>query len=205
MLDTLDNRDELKALKANFVLDGEVCYMVNGRPDFQKLQNNFSRQDKLHFYAFDLLWLNGHDLKDLPLIKRKELLKELLANTGLHIHYLEHIEKEGERFFQEIEEKDMEGIIAKRKTSNYHPGWRSSEWLKIKTIQRQEMVICGYIDSEKNDREFKSLLCSVQNAGRAQEQRLFSKEHGRTCTQWEIITCGGICVTKFPHLFLLPD
>ncbi len=135
--------------------------MVNGRPDFQKLQNNYSRQDKLHYYVFDLLWLNGHDLKNLPLIKRKELLKELLSNPGQHIHYLEHIEKEGEKFFKEVEEKEMEGIIAKKKDSNYHPAWRSSEWLKMKTVQRQEMVICGYTQSGKSGREFKSILCAA--------------------------------------------
>ncbi|MFW5819806.1 MAG: DNA ligase D [Bacteroidota bacterium] len=154
-------RDELKELKANFVLDGEVCYMVNGRPDFQKLQNNYSQKDKVHYYAFDLLWVNGHDLKKLPLIKRKELLKELLSNSGPHVHYLDHIEKEGKKFFREIEEKNLEGIIAKRKDSTYHPSWRSNEWLKIKTLYRQEMVICGYTESEKDDREFKSILCAV--------------------------------------------
>ena len=156
-------RDELRNLNANFITDGEVCYMVNGRPDFQKLQNNYSRKDKLHYYAFDLLWLNGHDLKNLPLIKRKELLKELLSDPGSHIHYLDHIEKEGENFFREVEEKELEGIIAKRKDSKYHPAWRSDEWLKIKTVHRQEMVICGYIESDKSDREFKSILCAVSS------------------------------------------
>ncbi len=152
---------ELKNLKADFVVDGEICYMVNDRPDFQKLQNDNSRQDQLHYYVFDILWLNGHDLKDLPLIKRKELLETLLAKPGKHIHYLEHIDHEGEKFFNKIREKNMEGIIAKNKASTYHPGWRSAEWLKIKNVQRQEMIICGFIASGKNDREFRSLLCGV--------------------------------------------
>ncbi len=159
-------REELQQLKANFIIDGEVSYWVDGKADFQKLQDNYSRQENLHYFAFDILWLNGHDLSSLPLIKRKELLKTLLTDAGTHIHYLEHIEKEGEKFFHEIEDQELEGIIAKRKDSHYHPGWRSGEWLKIKTTQRQEMVICGYVKSGKSDREFRSLLCAVSSHGK---------------------------------------
>jgi bifunctional non-homologous end joining protein LigD len=69
--------------------------------------------------------------------------------------------KEGEKFFAEVEKKQLEGIIAKRESSKYHPGNRSDDWLKIKTGYRQEMIICGYMPSDKKSRAFSSLLCCV--------------------------------------------
>ncbi|MEL7587928.1 MAG: DNA ligase D [Prolixibacteraceae bacterium] len=154
--------DELSGLNARFLIDGEVCYLNNNqRSDFQKLQHNDDKQDNLHYYVFDLLWLNGHDLKDLHLTERKKLLKVLLTNPPAHVHYLEHGEKDGEAYFREAEKKGLEGIIAKKANSRYYPGERTREWLKVKTGQRQEMVICGYVISDKAGRAFKSLLCAV--------------------------------------------
>jgi bifunctional non-homologous end joining protein LigD len=154
--------DEVSQLNARFVLDGEVCYMdKNKNADFQKLQNNEHEQDKLHYYVFDLLWLNGHDLKHLPLTERKQLLKILLKNPPEHVHYMDHVEKEGETLFEEVDKKGLEGIIAKRAESIYTPGERSKDWLKIKTGHRQEMIICGYMPSDKSGRNFRSLLCAV--------------------------------------------
>ncbi|MGD9555870.1 MAG: DNA ligase D [Mangrovibacterium sp.] len=154
--------DEVASINARFLIDGEVCYIDSGqKADFQKLQHNQDEQEKLHYYVFDILWLNGHDLKSLPLLERKKLLQVLLAHPPPHIHYLEHREKEGEAFFHEIEEKGLEGIIAKKADGRYNPGERTKEWLKVKTGLRQEMVICGYTTSDKAGRAFKSLLCAV--------------------------------------------
>ena len=154
--------EEVSTLNASFVMDGEVCYIgKDEKADFQKLQHNEHEQEKLHYYVFDLLWLNGHDLKPLPLVERKKLLKVLLGNSPEHIHFLDHIEKEGEAFFKKIEKKGLEGIISKRADSLYHPGDRSKDWLKIKTGHRQEMIICGYMPSEKEGRPFRSLLCAI--------------------------------------------
>ncbi|MFP4061126.1 MAG: DNA ligase D [Bacteroidales bacterium] len=158
---------ELSEINARFIIDGELCYVDDsGRTDFQKLQDISHEQEKLHYYVFDLLWLNGHDLKDLPLLERKKLLKVLLKKAPPHVHYPEHIEKEGEKFFHEVEKKDLEGIIAKRADGKYHPGARSDGWLKIKTAYRQEMIICGYIESDKKSRLFSSLLCAVHEKGK---------------------------------------
>ncbi len=154
--------EELSGINASFVADGEVCYMENAETmNFQKLQNKENEQDKLHYYIFDLLWLNGHDLTSFPQTERKKLLETMLKNAPEHIHYVNHIEKEGEAFYNEVEKKQIEGIIAKRATAKYHPGNRSDDWLKIKTGYRQEMIICGYTPSDKQSRAFSSLLCCV--------------------------------------------
>jgi bifunctional non-homologous end joining protein LigD len=152
---------ELKQIKAEFVADGELCYMKNDRPDFQKLQNDTSDHDNIHYYVFDLLWLNGHDLRDVPLLKRKAVLAQLLSDSPEHIHYLDHIKEKGEVFFDKIQKENLEGILAKKYNSSYYSNYRSGEWLKIKTSLRQEMVIVGYAKSDKTDREFRSLLCAV--------------------------------------------
>ena len=83
------------------------------------------------FYALDLLWLDGTDLKDMPLIERKNRLSELVRSSGCNwLLYAQHIEEYGRHFFQEISARDLEGIVAKRKLSVYKPGGNS--WLKIK-------------------------------------------------------------------------
>jgi len=117
--------------------------------------------DRLNYFIFDLLWLNGHDLTALPLIERKRLLGVLLTDPPPNIHYLEHDEGEAEAFFRQMQTKHTEGMITKRKNSVYSAGTRSRDWLKIKTGHRQEMVICGYMPSDKEQRGFKSLLCGV--------------------------------------------
>ena len=160
--------DELSAIKASFVIDGEVCYMEGPeKANFQKLKHQVKaqEQDRVHYHVFDILWLNGHDLKELPLRDRKKLLAVLLRSPFRQVHYLEHIESKGEAFYAEAEKKQLEGIIAKRAAGKYYPGYRSDEWLKIKTGHRQEMVICGYMPSGKESRAFRSLLCAVNQGG----------------------------------------
>ena len=159
---------ELSEINAAYVIDGEVCYMENAdKSNFQKLKHSLrtSEQDRVHFYVFDILWLNGHDLKDLPLTERKKLLAALLTTVSRQAHYLEHIENYGEKFYAEVENQQLEGIIAKRSDGKYYPGSRSDGWLKIKTGHRQEMIICGYMPSGKESREFSSLLCAVHQDG----------------------------------------
>lgn len=156
----------LNNFRADFVIDGEVCYMDNNdRPDFQKLQHDYDNQKALHYYVFDLLWLNNYSLNEVPLILRKSLLKELLKAPPENIHYLTHVETQGIALFEEVKKKQLEGIIAKRKQSIYYPGTRSKDWLKIKTSLRQEMLICGYLPSDKAGMLFSSLLCAQYDEG----------------------------------------
>jgi len=111
------------------ILDGEVvCLDQNG---MSRLNALLERRKAPVFYAFDLLWFDGADLKDLPLIERKNRLSELVQSSGCNrLLYAQHIEEYGRHFFKEICERDLEGIVAKRKMSVYKPGGYG--WLKIK-------------------------------------------------------------------------
>src|SRR5215475_15865636 len=111
------------------VLDGEIiCLDQNGVSQFNAL---LERSKEPVFYAFDLLWLDGTDLKDMPLIERKNRLSELVQSSKCNrLLYAQHIEEYGWHFFKEICLRDLEGIVAKRRMSVYKPG--GNGWLKIK-------------------------------------------------------------------------
>lgn len=111
------------------ILDGEViCLDPRGVSRFNALLN---RKGQPIFYAFDLLWLDGKDLRQSPLLDRKDRLCALLQSANCaQIIYAQHIETEGKRFFKEICAMDLEGIVAKRKLGIYKDNGNS--WLKIK-------------------------------------------------------------------------
>jgi bifunctional non-homologous end joining protein LigD len=113
----------------NAILDGEIiCIDRNGVSQFNQL---FSRQGTPVLYAFDLLWLNDEDLRNVPLIERKERLRELIErNKPERIIYAQHVEREGKLLFEEVCNNDLEGIVAKRKHGIYKSN--SIGWLKIK-------------------------------------------------------------------------
>jgi bifunctional non-homologous end joining protein LigD len=113
----------------NAILDGEVvCFDSNGVSQFNELM---SRKGEPVFYAFDLLWLNGDDLRSLPLIERKRRLHELVRTSRSHaIIYAQHIEDQGIGLFEEICSRDLEGIVAKRRLGIYKNNGLG--WKKIK-------------------------------------------------------------------------
>ena len=113
------------------VLDGEIaCVDENGRPVFRDL---LFRRRQCVFIAFDLLYLNGKDLRTLPLIERKAMLKKLLRRKRSRILYLDHVERDGRLLFEQIVKMDLEGIVAKRTDSQYRTTDRPSPyWIKIK-------------------------------------------------------------------------
>jgi bifunctional non-homologous end joining protein LigD len=132
----------------NAVLDGEmVSLQADGRSDFQSLQNALSESHsgKLVYYVFDLLFLDGQDLRPWPLVERKAALATLLAKAEgqRQIRLSDHVIGGGTRFFEQAAKMHLEGIISKRANAPHHPG-RSKDWLKIKCIARQEFVIGGY-------------------------------------------------------------
>ena len=113
----------------NAILDGEVvCLDSNGVSQFNELM---SRKGKPIFYVFDLLWLDGEDLRPLPLIERKQRLYKLIQCSRSHaIIYAQHVENQGIGFFEEICARDLEGIVAKRKLAAYKSNGLG--WKKIK-------------------------------------------------------------------------
>lgn len=152
--------EALKTIKADqFVVDGEIVALDSeGKPSFHKLQDYDPHKSELRFYVFDLLYLNGHDTRGLPLIERKALLKSLLPKRSSHIQYCDHVENDGLAFFQEAIKQGLEGIIAKDGQSVYASGKRSPSWLKIKNLKQQEAIICGYTAPRGSRSGFGSLI-----------------------------------------------
>ncbi len=143
--------ENLKQIDAsNFILDGEVvCFDESGRSDFGLLQHNLKSKSKnLYYCVFDLLALNGQDLRQEPLIERKEKLEKLLSKTATQIIYADHTTN-GAKTLAFARAHNLEGIIAKQRNAKYK-GKRCEDWLKIKCYGRQEFVIIGYTTTIKN-------------------------------------------------------
>ena len=149
-------------------LDGEVVAVLpDGRISFQGLQNAFdARSDSnLLYYVFDLLYLNGYDLRDVSLLERKRLLSNLLNNrpSSSLIQYSDHISGKGDAAFAEACRSGMEGLIAKRADATYRSG-RNRNWVKVKCGHRQEFVIGGFTDPSGSRSAFGALLLGVYDA-----------------------------------------
>jgi bifunctional non-homologous end joining protein LigD len=130
------------------VLDGEVVVLdADGQSSFAKLQAAFDEgaSHPMTYFVFDLLHLNGHNLRHEPLAERKQILAQMLDTLPEHevIRYGQHIETEGKPIFDEACRLGAEGIVSKRSDSAYTSG-RSKSWIKIKCIRRQEFVIGGF-------------------------------------------------------------
>jgi bifunctional non-homologous end joining protein LigD len=145
--------------KQKMILDGEiVAYDENGRPNFQLLQQIGDNPDlALVYQVFDLLWLNGHSTEELPLIQRKELLKDALIETDV-IKYCDHIPEKGVEFFNQMKKMKLEGMIAKKSDSFYIENHRSSDWLKIKFTNTEEAIICGFTEPRGAREGFGALI-----------------------------------------------
>lgn len=152
----------LQNLKLHAVLDGEIVVLKDtGIASFGSLQNWRSEADgELFYYVFDLLWLNGYDLMQLPLKKRRELLKQIIPSEGL-IRLSEIVESSAKEFLHAAKQMGLEGMIAKHANSLYFPGERVQDWLKIKVQKRQEVVIGGYTKNDHSPKLFSALLVGV--------------------------------------------
>ncbi len=154
--------DALRRLRVpEAVIDGEVVAMdAKGRSSFQLLQNQSGGD--LRFYAFDLLWLDGHDLRSKPLEARRELLESLLSGVKPPVQLAERIDLPLDRALKEAQRRGWEGLIGKRKGSTY-VGSRSGHWLKLKVVAGQEVVILGFlpIKNERSAKEIGALLVGV--------------------------------------------
>jgi len=135
------------------VIDGEIVVLDEmGVARFSALQEALSERasERLVFYAFDLMHLDGWDLRDVPLVKRKEALSQLLAgkvSAQSAIQYSDHIVGSGQQFFEQAAEMGLEGIVSKQAASTYRSE-RSRAWIKVKAPQAGDFVICGYTVSE---------------------------------------------------------
>jgi bifunctional non-homologous end joining protein LigD len=147
----------------NAVIDGEICVLnKKGVAHFGSLQNWRSEADgDLVYYVFDILWLDGRDLKTLPLTERRKILKDIMPADNDTIRYSEAFETSATEFLDAAGKMGMEGIMAKKADSTYIPGDRNKSWLKIKTHKRHEVVIGGFTNNEDSPKLFSSLLVGV--------------------------------------------
>jgi bifunctional non-homologous end joining protein LigD len=166
----LDWTDKFKAVAKeggalpDALIDGEIVALDDdGNPHFSNLQAAISdgKTENLIFFAFDLLFAGGTDLRRLPLAERKARLKALLDKRGKgkakNIRYVEHFEAEGEAVMQSARELSLEGIVSKKLSAPYHSG-RSDNWTKTKARDGQEVVIGGW---KTTNGKFRSLMAGV--------------------------------------------
>jgi bifunctional non-homologous end joining protein LigD len=160
---------ELQKLNLHAVLDGEVVVLdEEGHADFNKLQLYLENQSpNLVYYVFDILSINGDGITGLPLLDRKEVLREILPQNDI-IRYSDHVVADGEGFFKVIEDANMEGIMAKKATSKYLPGVRTNDWLKIKHQKSEDVFIAGYTEPQGQRQYFGALI--------------LAKKKGKQCT-----------------------
>ncbi len=162
----------LRGLAAErFVIDGEiVAYDESGRPSFGRLQKRMLLTRPRDIAAvmarvpvravfFDCLAAEGHDLRKLGLLDRKEILSRIVPPAGL-VQAADHVPEHGEAFFEAANEMGLEGVIGKRADSRY-TGRRSADWVKFKCQRRQEFVIGGYTDPRGGGRHFGALHVGV--------------------------------------------
>lgn len=152
----------LEDLGHDAVLDGEIVALDReGKSQFQLLQN-YQRTGAGHlaYCVFDVLYLDGRDMRGLPLRERKKKLARLIKD-GAVLRLSDHVEEDGIAFFKALTERGLEGMIAKNAASLYREGERSLDWLKIKARRQQEVVIGGYTDPRGSRQKFGSLILGI--------------------------------------------
>ena len=150
------------------ILDGEVVVLAeNGTTSFADLQAAFQEgaRKPLTYFAFDLLHLNGHNLRGLPLIDRKAILAQVVKDVDGAIGFSEHIESDGEVIFRKACELHAEGIVSKRAASPYHSG-RGGDWLKLKCVHEQEFVVGGFTEPSNKSHGVGALLLGYFDDGK---------------------------------------
>lgn len=159
--------EALQDIDHDVIIDGEIVVTdEHGNAHFEWLQNwNRDQHGVLQYYVFDILWCDGHDVRDMPLLQRKALLKHVLPPDDPVLRYSDHLEKDGEKLFAQMQTRGLEGMVAKRADSPYREGDRGQGWLKIKTHLRQEVVIGGYTEPRGGRKYLGSLLVGVYEHG----------------------------------------
>lgn len=160
------------ASETALIADGEVVAFERGRTSFARLQRRIQIADPerarrsgvaVKLYLFDLLHLDGEDLRELPLRERKSRLRDAIAFEQ-PLRFTPHRNEHGERFLAEACEQGWEGLIAKRADAPY-PSGRSRDWLKLKCAAGQELVIAGFTEPSGSRRGFGALLLAYNEGG----------------------------------------
>jgi bifunctional non-homologous end joining protein LigD len=182
--------DAIGALKLGTALiDGEAAVEDDsGLSSFSNLQIALKedRQDRMRYYAFDLLYLEGYDLTSVPLLDRKQLLQHVLAGlpAGSPVRFSEHLDTDGPTMLEHSCKLGLEGIISKRTDSPYRSG-RGESWLKSKCRESQELIVLGYIPSTAATKSIGSLALGYNANGKLQYA-------GRVGTGWSTATAAAL-------------
>lgn len=157
------------------IVDGEVVALdESGRPSFGLLQAGIDPRHRpraasvpgaapapIVYQAFDLLYLDGRSLLGVPLEDRKRLLRDRLRAHPA-VRYAGHVEADGMAFFEAARSRELEGVVAKLRSSRYEPGRRSRSWLKLKVRREQEMVVVGWVPGRGSHADIGSLILAVR-------------------------------------------
>lgn len=191
-------KDFLKSIKADSaVLDGEIiCYNSKGLPDFGLLQqreqisNRFkieirSKQIPATYVIFDILEKNGKSLIELPLSERKKILKKTIKEYGENSSNVELIyyTDNGLALWNEVKKKSLEGVIAKKKETEYYPGKRTPVWLKVKNLNRIDCIVAGFTEGEGIREGYFGSLAMALYKGKGSNKELYYI--GRVGTGWD--------------------
>jgi ATP-dependent DNA ligase len=135
----------LKDLPKDTVIDGElVALALDGRPDFNLLQNFRSAESRIIYYGFDILIHAGRRLTELPLLERRAILINAVE-PGEHVALSQVSDRPAAEMLRFVKDHGLEGVVAKRSDSAYQPGQRTGLWSKYRIDLRQEFVVGGYI------------------------------------------------------------
>jgi DNA ligase D-like protein (predicted ligase) len=165
--------DALAVAGPDLLADGEIVAFKGGATSFEQLQQRMGISDperarrsavKVYYYIFDLLELDGDDLRPLPLLERKARLRDAIDFTG-HLRYTTYRRRDGETAFRSACERGWEGVIAKRALSPY-VSKRSRDWLKLKCAHGQELVIGGWTAPRGSRQRFGALLVGYYEGGK---------------------------------------
>jgi len=158
--------DICKCVKKRVILDGELVVLTNGKPDFYALQRRSlmtdsfrislaAKKNPVQFAAYDILYCDGKDLTDMPLMERKKILSENVKE-GFNLSISRYVSTTGVAFFELAKEENLECIVAKKKDGLYHIGKRTHDWIKIKVMQDEDLLVLGYQPDE--DGKVKDLI-----------------------------------------------
>lgn len=155
---------ELQSLYENVtekcILDGELIVLKNGVPDFYELQRRTLLSDRFKievastifpatFIAYDCLYYKDESLLEKVQIERKMILSKISIESN-YFAVSKYIEHYGSKLYNLMVEKELEGVVAKRKTSFYYMGKRTKDWIKFKRLQDEDFIICGYVIKGEN-------------------------------------------------------
>src|SRR5947209_7006492 len=165
--DIVEAVERLKLRQAIF--DGEaVAYGAKGIPDFQALRRELgkNRLGRLRYHAFDLLRLDGYDLREVAYVERKKLLAQVLAGAPEKLIYVGYLEAEGDRVFQHACDMGLEGVVGKRRQSLYRSG-RTEDWIKLKCTKSDNFPIVAFVEKlGARPRRIASLYLGRREGGR---------------------------------------